>query len=74
MIFGLNLPNYSSLRHRDAVIATGNRAEQLGQTASWPPTDGASRGPVRSYAALMPGRGSGEPDTDTADKYSNLTA
>jgi hypothetical protein len=35
MIFGLNLPNYSSLRHRDAVIATGNRAEQVGYASPW---------------------------------------
>jgi probable F420-dependent oxidoreductase len=35
MIFGLNLPNYSSLGHRDAVIAIAERAEELGYSCLW---------------------------------------
>jgi probable F420-dependent oxidoreductase len=35
MIFGLNLPNYSSLGHRDAVIAIAERAEELGYASLW---------------------------------------
>src|ERR1700753_2668244 len=35
MIFGLNLPNYSSLGHRDAVTAIAERAEQLGYASLW---------------------------------------
>jgi len=35
MIFGLNLPNYSSLGHRDAVIAIAERAEELGYSSLW---------------------------------------
>jgi probable F420-dependent oxidoreductase len=35
MIFGLNLPNYSSLGHRDAVLAIADRAEELGYASLW---------------------------------------
>jgi hypothetical protein len=35
MIFGLNLPNYSSLGHRDAVIAIAERADELGYSSLW---------------------------------------
>src|SRR5215469_14100510 len=35
MIFGLNLPNYSTLGHRDAVIAIAERAEELGYSSLW---------------------------------------
>jgi probable F420-dependent oxidoreductase len=35
MIFGLNLPNYSALGHRDAVIAIAERAEELGYSSLW---------------------------------------
>jgi len=35
MIFGLNLPNYSSLGHRDAMIAIAERAEELGYASLW---------------------------------------
>jgi probable F420-dependent oxidoreductase len=35
MIFGLNLPNYSSLGHHDAVIAIAERAEELGYASLW---------------------------------------
>jgi probable F420-dependent oxidoreductase len=35
MIFGLNLPNYSSLGHRDAVTAIAERAEELGYASLW---------------------------------------
>ena len=35
MIFGLNLPNYSGLGHRDAVTAIAERAEQLGYASLW---------------------------------------
>lgn len=35
MIFGLNLPNYSTLGHRDTVIAIAERAEELGYSSLW---------------------------------------
>ena len=35
MIFGLNLPNYSSLGHRDAMIAIAGHAEELGYSTLW---------------------------------------
>jgi probable F420-dependent oxidoreductase len=35
MLFGLNLPNYSSLGHRDAMIAIAGRAEALGYSSLW---------------------------------------
>jgi probable F420-dependent oxidoreductase len=35
MRFGLNLPNYSSLGNRDAMIAIAERAESLGYTSLW---------------------------------------
>jgi probable F420-dependent oxidoreductase len=35
MIFGLNLPNYSGLGHRDAVTAITERAEELGYASVW---------------------------------------
>jgi alkanesulfonate monooxygenase SsuD/methylene tetrahydromethanopterin reductase-like flavin-dependent oxidoreductase (luciferase family) len=35
MIFGLNLPNYSSLGHRDAMIAIAEQAEELGYASLW---------------------------------------
>jgi probable F420-dependent oxidoreductase len=35
MIFGLNLPNYSSLGHRDAMIAIAERADELGYSSLW---------------------------------------
>jgi probable F420-dependent oxidoreductase len=35
MIFGLNLPNYSSLGHRDAIIAIADRADELGYSSLW---------------------------------------
>jgi probable F420-dependent oxidoreductase len=35
MTFGLNLPNYSSLGHRDAMIAIAERAEELGYSSLW---------------------------------------
>jgi alkanesulfonate monooxygenase SsuD/methylene tetrahydromethanopterin reductase-like flavin-dependent oxidoreductase (luciferase family) len=35
MLFGLNLPNYSSLGHRDAMIAIAERAEALGYSSLW---------------------------------------
>jgi probable F420-dependent oxidoreductase len=35
MIFGLNLPNYSRLGHRDAVTAIAERAEELGYASLW---------------------------------------
>jgi len=35
MIFGLNLPNYSSLGHRDAMIAIAGHAEELGYSPLW---------------------------------------
>jgi probable F420-dependent oxidoreductase len=35
MIFGLNLPNYSSLGHRDVVTAIAERADELGYASLW---------------------------------------
>jgi probable F420-dependent oxidoreductase len=35
MHFGLNLPNYSSLGHRDAMVAIAERADELGYTSLW---------------------------------------
>ena len=35
MIFGLNLPNYSSLGNREAMIAIAERAEDLGYSSLW---------------------------------------
>jgi probable F420-dependent oxidoreductase len=35
MRFGLNLPNYSSLGHRAAMIAIAARADELGYTSLW---------------------------------------
>jgi probable F420-dependent oxidoreductase len=35
MIFGLNLPNYSSLGNRDSMIAIAERAEELGYSSLW---------------------------------------
>src|SRR5258707_10304118 len=35
MRFGLNLPNYSSLGHRDAMVAIAARADELGYTSLW---------------------------------------
>ena len=35
MIFGVNLPNYSSLGNRDAMIAIAKRAEALGYSSLW---------------------------------------
>jgi alkanesulfonate monooxygenase SsuD/methylene tetrahydromethanopterin reductase-like flavin-dependent oxidoreductase (luciferase family) len=35
MRFGFNLPNYSSLGHRDAMIAIAERADALGYTSLW---------------------------------------
>jgi probable F420-dependent oxidoreductase len=35
MLFGLNLPNYGGLGHRDAVTAIAERAEQLGYQSLW---------------------------------------
>jgi probable F420-dependent oxidoreductase len=35
MRFGLNLPNYGSLGHRDAMIAIAERADELGYTSLW---------------------------------------
>jgi probable F420-dependent oxidoreductase len=35
MLFGLNLPNYSSLGHRDAMIAIAERADELGYWSLW---------------------------------------
>jgi probable F420-dependent oxidoreductase len=35
MIFGLNLPNYSSLGNRDAMVAIAERAEALGYSSLW---------------------------------------
>jgi probable F420-dependent oxidoreductase len=35
MRFGLNLPNYSSLGHRDAMVAIAERADELGYTSLW---------------------------------------
>jgi alkanesulfonate monooxygenase SsuD/methylene tetrahydromethanopterin reductase-like flavin-dependent oxidoreductase (luciferase family) len=35
MIFGVNLPNYSSLGNREAMIAIAERAEVLGFSSLW---------------------------------------
>jgi probable F420-dependent oxidoreductase len=35
MRFGLNLPNYSSLGYRDAMVAIAERADALGYTSLW---------------------------------------
>jgi probable F420-dependent oxidoreductase len=35
MIFGLNLPNYSTLGNRDSMIAIAERAEELGYSSLW---------------------------------------
>lgn len=35
MMFGLNLPSYSSLGNRDAIIAIAERAEDLGYSSLW---------------------------------------
>jgi probable F420-dependent oxidoreductase len=35
MIFGVNLPNYSSLGNRDAMVAIAERAEALGYSSLW---------------------------------------
>jgi probable F420-dependent oxidoreductase len=35
MILGLNLPNYSSLGHRDAMMAIAERADELGYSSLW---------------------------------------
>jgi probable F420-dependent oxidoreductase len=35
LIFGLNLPNYSSLGNREAMIVIAERAEQLGFSSLW---------------------------------------
>lgn len=35
MIFGLNLPNYSALGHRDAVTVIAERADELGFASLW---------------------------------------
>lgn len=35
MIFGLNLPNYSSLGNRESMIAIAQRAEELGYSSLW---------------------------------------
>jgi probable F420-dependent oxidoreductase len=35
MIFGLNLPNYSGLGHRDAIDAIADRADELGYSSLW---------------------------------------
>ena len=35
MIFGVNLPNYSSLGHRDAVTAIAYLADELGYSSLW---------------------------------------
>jgi probable F420-dependent oxidoreductase len=35
MIFGVNLPNYSSLGNRDAMVAIAKRAEALGYSSLW---------------------------------------
>jgi len=35
MIFGLNLPNYSSLGNRKSMIAIAERAEELGYSSLW---------------------------------------
>jgi alkanesulfonate monooxygenase SsuD/methylene tetrahydromethanopterin reductase-like flavin-dependent oxidoreductase (luciferase family) len=35
MIFGVNLPNYSSLGTRDSMIPIAARAEELGYSSLW---------------------------------------
>jgi len=35
LIFGLNLPNYSSLGNRESMIAIAQRAEELGYSSLW---------------------------------------
>jgi alkanesulfonate monooxygenase SsuD/methylene tetrahydromethanopterin reductase-like flavin-dependent oxidoreductase (luciferase family) len=35
VIFGLNLPNYSSLGNCESMIAIAERAEQLGYSSLW---------------------------------------
>jgi probable F420-dependent oxidoreductase len=35
MLFGLNLPNYSGLGHRDAITAIADRADELGYSSLW---------------------------------------
>jgi alkanesulfonate monooxygenase SsuD/methylene tetrahydromethanopterin reductase-like flavin-dependent oxidoreductase (luciferase family) len=35
MIVGLNLSNYSSLGHREAMTAIAERAEELGYSSLW---------------------------------------
>jgi probable F420-dependent oxidoreductase len=35
MIFGLNLPNYSGLGHRDAITAIADLADELGYSSLW---------------------------------------
>jgi hypothetical protein len=35
MIFGLNLPNYSSLGNRESMIAIAESAEGLGYSSLW---------------------------------------
>ena len=35
MIFGLNLPNYSSLGNRESMIAIAESAEELGYSSLW---------------------------------------
>jgi alkanesulfonate monooxygenase SsuD/methylene tetrahydromethanopterin reductase-like flavin-dependent oxidoreductase (luciferase family) len=35
MIIGVNLPNYSSLGHRDAIVAIAQAAESLGYASLW---------------------------------------
>jgi alkanesulfonate monooxygenase SsuD/methylene tetrahydromethanopterin reductase-like flavin-dependent oxidoreductase (luciferase family) len=35
VIFGVNLPNYSSLGNREAMIAIAERAEALGYSSLW---------------------------------------
>ncbi len=35
MILGLNLPNYSTLGHREAMITIAERAEALGYSSLW---------------------------------------
>jgi alkanesulfonate monooxygenase SsuD/methylene tetrahydromethanopterin reductase-like flavin-dependent oxidoreductase (luciferase family) len=35
MLIGVNLPNYSSLGHRDAIVAIAQAAEGLGYASLW---------------------------------------
>src|SRR6266550_2343989 len=35
MIFGLNMPNYSSLGNRESMIAIAEKAEELGYSSLW---------------------------------------